>query len=144
MRAGKAAGRSRKAGYCDLGLDQVFYLVHRVIWKIVTGKEPPEQIDHRDLDPSNNRWSNLRPANQTEQNWNMRLLRTNTSGRRGVHIGRDGKAIAQLTINGVTRHLGVFATVDEAGDFTDAIRRELHGEFFYGVPSRGSDQSRGL
>jgi len=132
MRAGKVAGHFREDGYFYLGLAQSFYLAHRIIWKLMTGEEPPEQIDHRDVDPSNNRWDNLRSANQTEQNCNKRLRQINATGRRGVYFGRDGKAIAQFTADGVTRHLGVFATVEEAGDFADAVRREVHGEFFHG------------
>src|SRR5579872_5394901 len=48
--AGKLAGSRHKAKcgyYRAITLDGVPYLVHRVIWKMMTDKDPMVEIDHR-------------------------------------------------------------------------------------------------
>ena len=46
-------------------IDGQNYMASRLIWKMSTGDGPVEQqADHRDLDPSNDRLSNLRLATQ--------------------------------------------------------------------------------
>src|SRR5579859_378926 len=42
-------------------IDGSRFKVHRVIWKLMTGKEP-DLIDHRNRNPLDNRWENLRTA----------------------------------------------------------------------------------
>lgn len=49
-------------GYLRIELNGVRYLAHRLVWKMVTGEEPPRLIKHLDLNLANNRWNNLAPA----------------------------------------------------------------------------------
>ena len=51
---------------------------HRLIWKWITGEEPSEHllVEHRDENPSNNAWNNLRLTND-------RVNRLNDSSKRG-------------------------------------------------------------
>jgi hypothetical protein len=47
-------------GYVRMGIGHRLHLAHRIISKLVTGHDPPLDIDHRDRNPTNNRWLNLK------------------------------------------------------------------------------------
>jgi hypothetical protein len=63
----RAESLQESTGYYRVWLNGHYYRAHRVIWKLMTGDEPPETIDHVDGDRLNNRWANLRAATQAEQ-----------------------------------------------------------------------------
>jgi len=103
------AGYIRK-GYLRVGLYYRHYAVHRIIWKWMTGKEPFRSIDHKDGNPFNNRWGNLRDASHQEQMWNSRFQKNNTSGYRGVW---PYSSKWRAAISG--KHLGTFSTPQKSG-----------------------------
>ena len=43
---GGKAGSKMKMGYLEIGIDGTSYLTHRVVWMIVHGHWPSDQIDH--------------------------------------------------------------------------------------------------
>jgi hypothetical protein len=125
--AGTPAGNVAKHGYISIGLDGRRLYAHRVIWKMVTGEEPPA-IDHRDGDGLNNRWDNLRRATQSE---NLRNANTGFASLYGLPKGvtfdkARGLFIAQISVNNRCKHLGRFGTVEEAA----AAYAVAAGEFF--------------
>jgi hypothetical protein len=125
---GKPAGCVDKKGYMQVRFGNVGYKTHRIIWKMVTGKEPPESIDHRDGDQLNNRWKNLRKANPQEQAMNRGVPSNNTSGVKGVYRGSNGNPNKwRIHIDG---HRTTFDTLEEAAEARDRIARELHGDFY--------------
>jgi hypothetical protein len=129
--AGTKAGSTNPGRHREVGVNRVNYMEHRVIFKLMTGAEPPESIDHIDGNPLNNRWSNLRPATHQEQKWNVKLRSDNTSGYRGVHRMKK-KWSARINIHGEYRTLGCFATPEEASSAYELAARELHGKFYRG------------
>jgi HNH endonuclease len=63
IQAGKRAGCKYGDGntyYLLVTVDQVQYMAHRLIWLLVYGKWPDNQIDHIDGNGLNNKLSNLR------------------------------------------------------------------------------------
>jgi hypothetical protein len=122
------AGTDRKQHY-QVGLGGHRYCLHRIIWKIVTGKEPIATIDHKDGDALNNRWKNLRLATMLEQNWNTGRRKDNTSGYKGVSKNH-GRWFAQIAIEGTQRWLGYFATAQEAAAAYQVAARKLHGGYY--------------
>lgn len=128
--AGTCAGYNRR--HCRISLAGGIYVAHRIVWKWVTGNEPPANIDHKNCDGYDNHWANLREATQTKQNWNKGLAKNNTSGYRGV-IRDRGKWRAVIQINRTQRHLGNFSTAREAAAAYEAVARNLHGEFYHGT-----------
>lgn len=129
-RAGTAAGSLTKRGYLTVGIGYAkYYLAHRIVWKLMTGDEPT-QVDHRDGDRINNRWLNLRAADNSTNLMNSKLRSDNKSGVKGVFWDAPHKAWrAVITANGKSERLGRFATVEQAAEVINARRIELHGEF---------------
>ena len=87
-------------------------------------------VDHRNRNGLDNRRVNLRPAAQWQNNANTKLRSNSTSGFKGVSFKKArGYWIAQIRLHGKTRHLGCFATPEEAAVAYDVAALELFGEF---------------
>jgi len=110
-------------------INRIAYWEHRIIWKIMTGAEPGENLDHADGNPLNNAWTNLRPANHFEQSWNRRLRYDNKFGCRGI-FPRRNKWQAKIFVHGKNKHIGMFDTPEEASAAYENEARKLHGEFY--------------
>jgi hypothetical protein len=127
--AGKEAGMLREDGYRVIGIDGKNYYAHRVIWLIVQG-EWIDEIDHRDLNPSNNRWNNLRKATQSQNMANQALPPHNTSGFKGVFWHKQrGYWVARIKVMGAYQHLGCFSTKEGAGAAYEKAAVAVFGEF---------------
>ena len=130
-KAGTIAGTKRRDGYSVLWLDGKLHLLHRLIYLMMTGDWPAQQIDHINRDPGDNRWCNLRSASSRDNVMNRRSYRTrpdNTSGYVGVSFMRlCGKWRADLSINGTKQYLGIFATAREAAEARLRAKHELAG-----------------
>lgn len=127
--AGKAAGCLAKDGYLRISIGNLPYPAHRIIWLMLTG-EQPEQIDHRNLNRSNNRLENLRAAPSGENHHNVRKLSTNTSGFKGVcwHSNTQ-KWLARIYHAGKAHHLGLYSTPEAAHAAYCEASARLHREF---------------
>lgn len=87
-------------------------------------------VDHINRDGLDNRRSNLRPANTSQNMANSALRRDSTSGFKGVTWdGQSRKWRAQITAFGKHRTLGAFDDPVEAAQAYDAAALELFGEF---------------
>jgi hypothetical protein len=104
------------------------YYAGPLAWLYMTGEWPPDQVDHRDLDRGNNRWTNLRLADNSQNNCNREAQANSRSGIRGVQI-HGGRWRARITARGRTYELGYFVTVQEAVAAYAVAAKELHGEF---------------
>lgn len=128
--AGKIAGTPHSSGYIQCKVAPEIYLAHRIIFKLVTGQEPSESLDHIDGNRRNNSWSNLRDgATFYEAAWNSTGHRDSESGFRGVFRARR-RWEARIMTNGVTLRLGYFATPEAASAAYEAAARKLHGKFY--------------
>jgi len=136
-KAGSRAG-TQKVGrkdkpYFAVGVCSAYFFVHRVAWKIMTGEEPPENIDHINGDTLDNRWRNLRAATHGENQFNQRIPKNNTSGIKGVfwENGRAGSKNWRVVVTayGQVHRLGRFYSKEAAAEAASAKRAELHGAF---------------
>ena len=119
--AGKVAG-SVHGAYFTIHFAGINYCSHRVIWKIMTGKDPDGSIDHIDGNGYNNAWANLRDVTHNQNMWNSKLFENNTSGYRGVSfIKAHGRWRAAICAGGKKQHLGYFKSPELAhAAFKDA------------------------
>lgn len=105
------------------------YLAHRVIWAICTGSWPVETIDHKNGNPSDNRWDNLRAATHAQNQQNKGLVKS-SSGVKGVCWNpRRNKWLAQIQANNRSIFLGHFDTKDDAAKAYAQASSKFHGEF---------------
>jgi hypothetical protein len=95
--------------YRRIGIDYETYYAHRVIWMIVHGRLPKNQIDHINGDGLDNRLSNLRDVTVLINNKNVRKRATNKSGCTGVHWLKSKKRwVATISADKSTIYLGRF------------------------------------
>lgn len=101
-------------------------LAHRAAWAIATGRWPSDQIDHINGDRADNRLSTLREASPSVNRRNAARHRRNKSGVNGVHLRKsDGRYLANILVDGRTKHLGLFDTLAEAAAARSAAERLL-------------------
>jgi len=114
------AGCQNDKGYMLLSVCNQRLRAHRIIYAMMTG-EWPEEIDHINGDRSDNRWSNLRNVTHRENRANSYGWSKKTSSKFiGVckQTGSDSWK-AQASVNGETKHLGLFDSEIEAAKARD-------------------------
>lgn len=127
---GKVAGTVGESGYLVLGLGKKYYLAHRIIWKMKTGNDPLDLIDHEDTERLNNRWSNLREAANGPNIQNSRIRKDNQSGIKGVSWDDYHQAwVAQIGIGGKQIRLGRFKDIQQASEARRIASEKMHGQF---------------
>lgn len=130
--AGKEAGflDPKNRNRVSVRVDKKLYLSHRVIWLMVTGSWPAMDIDHKNGDASDNRFSNLRLATVTQNNRNTGLQKNSGTGYKGVHFFKaTGRYQAHITVNRKRKHLGYYETPEEAYAAYCKASADFHGEY---------------
>jgi len=105
VRAGSVAGSLDKDGYRRIHIDGRLYGAHRLAWFHETGKWPDAQIDHRNLNRDDNRFSNLREATNAQNQANSRARPNNMCGLKGVSRSKL-KWRSRIKLNGKCVNLG--------------------------------------
>jgi hypothetical protein len=108
--AGAPALDSRRSGYRYGSIFGENYTAHRVAWFYVTGEEPDE-IDHKDGNRANNRFTNLRAADRKLNSNNHKLQSNNKSGHVGVSWhAKSGKWCVKVR----REYIGLFEKLEDA------------------------------
>lgn len=127
---GSIAGSLDKRGYITITLKGKRYYAHRLVIFYVTGSWPVNQVDHKDRKKSNNSFDNLRDIEHTNNQWNVDKRKDNTSGYKGVSIHkRSGKYQAVIALNGKSKHIGYYITIEEAVNAYNEAAILYHGEY---------------
>jgi len=130
---GQLAGCLDRERYWVIWIGRRNYPAHQLAWLYVMGTWGRPTIDHRDGNPANNRWSNLRLATHSQNNANRRRPRHNTSGFKGVSYDRQRQQWkATICKDGHTMCLGWFDTPQAAHRAYVKAARKLFGEFARG------------
>lgn len=129
VKVGDVAGTIGSAGYIYIKVDGERHGAHQLAF-IYMGEEVPEVVDHIDTIPSNNAWSNLRPATPQTNTYNVGLTCRNTSGIKGVGWCKTRKKwVAKISVNGKQLTLGRFTMKEDAERVITAFREKHHKEF---------------
>lgn len=112
-----------------LCVDSKAYRAHRLAWAYVYGYWPEKEIDHVNLDPRDNRISNLREADRAQNECNKRVRADNKLGIKGVHYDKiRGKYFMQIKYKGKSIKKR-FLTLESAKKAYKELALEMHGEF---------------
>lgn len=126
--AGKTAGSlPKKSEYWWISIDDENHLLHRVIFKWMTGRDP-QLVDHADGNKLNNRWNNLREASENQNRCNS-LNRPGKSGVKGLSQTRQGKWKGTVYLNRKRYTTPSFVQKQDAINALDILRSNIHGIF---------------
>lgn len=130
VKAGTVAGCIDVNGYWQITVMNRSRKAHHIAFLYMTGEWPDRHIDHVNQVKHDNRWANLRLANDAQNNANRPVRRDSRSGLKGVGwIAKKRKWRAQIKHAGRSRHLGYFETAQLAHEFWCLASDLLHGEF---------------
>jgi hypothetical protein len=128
IKCGDVAGTLRPDGYLKISLLNSGFLAHRLAWLYMTGKWPEHQIDHINGVRHDNRLANLRDVTPTHNQQNQRVahVRNKSCGMLGVTLTKGNKWQAQISAEGRHKHIGTYATPQEASEAYLTAKRKLH------------------
>lgn len=135
-RDGKPLSIGYPQGYVRLRFPDGEFVAHRLAFLYMLGVIP-EQVDHINGDKADNRWKNLRAADNSSNVANTPRRSTNRSGYRGVYQSDTGRWRAEITCRGVKHRLGTFESPDLAHAAYQAAAKEMFGEFTRGDAGDG-------
>lgn len=128
---GMIAGGRHSRGYISIGINGKLYLAHRIIWFMCYGVDPKDnQIDHINLNRSDNRIANLRIADSIQNRTNTKVRKHSKSGIKGIRKYKDtNRWQARISINKKEHVIGYFDTPEEAHAAFCKKSEEVRGQF---------------
>lgn len=125
--SGKLAGTITHWGYAHTKVDKEGHYCHRLAWLYMTGGWPQHDVDHINGVRHDNRWANLRDVTRRMNLQNQHRARKGKASGAPLGVVRAGNRFAaQITVNGVLKHIGTFGETAAAHEAYLAAKRELH------------------
>jgi hypothetical protein len=100
------------------------------------GQSPPDIVDHKNRNPSDNRWENLRAATPSQNCANAGLRSNNSHGFQGVRLDRNKARLgrrkiwqARINVNGRHISLKYHETKEQAANAYASAAKQYFGEF---------------
>lgn len=128
--AGKEVGTFIKSGspmgYRFVKLFGKCWYLHRLIYIYMKG-EVPLNVDHINLDKSDNSWINLRHATLSQNCCNIKPRAS--SGYLGVHKTTKGDWRVQRKKDGIVYQGGTHSSIIDAAKASDKLAIALHGSY---------------
>jgi len=129
VNVGDIAGCVQSSGYRAISVNNKLEYSHRLIFLYHHGFTPKE-VDHIDGDKLNNKIENLRECTRSQNNFNSKAPKTNTSGVKGVSWHKKlSKWRAYLHVNKKQKNLGLFEDLELAQLVVSEARELFHKEF---------------
>lgn len=127
-RNGLVAGCLHPEGYLKTRIDDRLYLNHRLIWLMLFGHWPKNDIDHINGEKNDNRLANIRDVTRKTNLQNQKMPSINNkSGFLGVTFDKRKKKFrAEIGVDRKHIFLGRFQTPEEAHQAYLSAKRQLH------------------
>jgi hypothetical protein len=126
---GQRVGFLAKTGYFSTSIKKRSFLIHRLIFLMFYGYLP-KQVDHINSNRADNTIENLREADNTTNQWNVKIQKNNTSGYKNVNwVKKDKRYKVEITVNKTKKYLGYFADLELAVLVAHEARDLYHGKF---------------
>lgn len=128
LRDGVAVGCKDDEGYVMVWYNKKLWRAHRLAFHLL-GLELPAQVDHINGNRSDNRWANLRPCTNMQNQYNRKSC--SKEGRlKGALYNKSKRVWYSMIRHGGRRtYLGTFPTEQAAHAAYMSAAKELHGEF---------------
>lgn len=112
---GKQAGTIDEDGYTKVRIKNRHYKLHKLLWLLEYGEwvTYPYEIDHDDVDPSNNRITNLKKVTRRENDQNKKIHKEGKLVG-AYYLHSRSKWHSYIKYNQVRYHLGSFPTEYDA------------------------------
>lgn len=113
--------------YLNVEINGKAYKIHRLVFLYHNGYLAKD-IDHIDGNRLNNRIENLREVTESQNAFNSKIRKTNTSGYKNV-FKDNCKWRVQLSIQGKSLSFGSFDDLELAGLVAEEARDKFHGAY---------------
>lgn len=128
MPPGSPVMHTDQRGYIAVCLDRRKMKGHRVAWAMHYGEWPSRPLDHINGAKTDNRISNLRLADASQNGANTPARARNRTGLKGVSPHK-GRYRAQISVRGKYMSLGCYDTKEAAGEAYEKAALEHFGEY---------------
>jgi hypothetical protein len=129
VKIGQMAGTLLYQNYIQIRISRKKYQAHRLIFLMHYGYLPV-QIDHKNNNKADNRIENLRAATNCKNQYNVKIIKTNTSGCKNVTWSKKRKKwYVQLSIDNKRKYFGSFENLELAELVAIEARNKYHGDF---------------
>jgi hypothetical protein len=126
---GQKAGCDKGNGYFKTVINEKNYFNHRLIFLYHYGYMP-KIVDHINKNPADNKIENLREASLTENQYNRKLNKNNTSGIKNVYWHNQAKKWnVRLIVNKKIKSFGLYDNLELARLVSEEARNKYHGKF---------------
>lgn len=126
---GKEVGCKLNSGAIQIMLDYKKYLAHKLAFLYVEGYIPDE-VDHKDGNPSNNCWENIRACTKSQNLRNRKIMPTSKTGVKNVHYRKDRNSyVVSLYLNNKRTFISSHKSIEDANAAATLARNKYHGEF---------------
>lgn len=117
-------------GYLYHYMDGRNYPLHRLAILYVTGKMPINDVDHINMDRSDNRYENLRECSRSENMMNTKAHKDSRLGIKNVFYRPDTqKYSVRISVNGKYKSYGCYDDIELAELVAIEARNKFHGEY---------------